>query len=192
MLSVPTTDLAPDSRMVLACLRDQPDQDTARSMAEGALAQALGYEEIRGALGKLRDEGLAREASGRWHLTRLGYERRDEEPGPRVRCRVTCEIRGTVASVTVTGNVRKSDALHLRDELQRAAENDPEIVLLDLSGVRQLAPEGVEAIADADGRGRRGGARLVVMPGPERVQAAIARAGLVERLTFVAGRALAV
>lgn len=192
MRSVPTPHLEPAARLVLACLREHPDENTVRSMAEGALASVLEHDGVHAALVELRARGLAREASGRWRLTRMGHELRGEGAGDAGRCRVTRERSGTVVTVTAVGSVRGSGGRALRDELRCADDDDPEIILLDIGGVLEIDGEGIEAIVEADGRGRRGGARLVVMPGPDRVQEAIARAGLAERLTFVAARDIAV
>ncbi len=185
MPPTPPAELTPTARLVLACLREHPDLDTPRAMADGPLGRLLAVESVHTALVELRAHGLGREAKGRWHLTSLGHAVRDGAGRRRSHCTVTSERRGTVMSVAVTGRLGGSGVRSLREELTSAAALGPEIVLLDLSDVTAIDPEGVEAIVAVDGLGRRTGSRLVVVPGPDNVQEAFARAGLLERLTVV-------
>lgn len=180
-------DLAVPARLVLAHLREYPDQDDLGAMATGKLSRLLERDAIESALVELRARGLARELSGRWHLTSRGRDLPAQSSGRSARFSLSSERRGTVAVVTVDGTLDESAADQLDGELAAAVDPLPEIVLLDLDAVDGLSAAAVAAIDAADARGRRTGARLVVLcgPGPGPVRTELARAGLAERLTFV-------
>jgi hypothetical protein len=179
-------DLTVPARLVLSHLRAHPDQRTTGAMADGPLARVLGPPAIETALVELRAQGLARELHGEWHLTSRGHEVPVEPPAPE-RCSIATERRGTVAVVTVEGGLDEAAAGRLATQLEASVDDGalPEIVLLDLAAVDGLCAAAVAAVDAADARGRRTGARLVVLCGPGPARSELERAGLGERLTFV-------
>jgi anti-sigma B factor antagonist len=98
---------------------------------------------------------------------------------------VTSDWDGDQLVITVTGELDVSTAPILQREIDRAAEEPPETLRLDLSALRFMDSTGLQLVLSTDSKTRAKGRKLELVRGPQTVQRLFQVAGLEERLTFV-------
>ncbi len=91
------------------------------------------------------------------------------------------------ATVVLTGELDLSTAPEVEQALADAEEQQPERVVIDLRQLVFLDSTGLRVVLAADGRARRDGRRLEVVPGPPQVHRVFRIALLDKRITFVDG-----
>ena len=87
--------------------------------------------------------------------------------------------------IFVSGELDVSTAPILQRELDRASQESPETLRLDLSALRFMDSTGLQLVLATDSKTRAGGQKLELVRGPQTVQRLFQVAGLEERLTFV-------
>ena len=87
--------------------------------------------------------------------------------------------------VILTGELDLSTAERVEQELEQAEADGPELITLDLRGLKFLDSTGLRVVLSADGRARKDGRRLEVVPGPPAVHRVFRIALLDRRITFV-------
>jgi anti-sigma B factor antagonist len=90
-----------------------------------------------------------------------------------------------VVVVAFTGELDISRADEVELELERVEADGPEILVLDLRGLQFLDSTGLRLVLGADTRARRAGRKVVIVPGPEKVQRVFRITLLDRRLEFV-------
>ena len=89
------------------------------------------------------------------------------------------------ARVALRGELDLSTVDKVEDALRRVEQDEPSVVVLDLSALTFLDSTGLRTIVTADQRARRGDRRLVVVKGPETVHRVFTITRLDERLEMV-------
>jgi anti-sigma B factor antagonist len=89
------------------------------------------------------------------------------------------------AVLALTGELDLSTAGQVERELEAAEERGPSKLVIDLRGVSFLDSTGLRVVLSADGRARRDGRRLEVIPGPPPVHRVFRIALLDRRIVFV-------
>src|SRR5207253_1270255 len=74
---------------------------------------------------------------------------------------------GDAVTVAFSGELDISRADDVERELERLEAEGPSLLVLDLRGLEFLDSTGLRIILSADSRARRGGRRVVIVPGPE-------------------------
>ena len=92
---------------------------------------------------------------------------------------------GNEAVVALTGELDLSTAPQVERELEAAEQQQPERLVIDLRGVSFLDSTGLRVVLSADGRARKDGRRLEVIPGPPPVHRVFRIALLDRRIVFV-------
>jgi anti-sigma B factor antagonist len=90
-----------------------------------------------------------------------------------------------VVVVAFKGELDISRADEVELELERVEVDGPEILVLDLRGLEFLDSTGLRIVLSADTRARRAGRRIVIVPGPEKVQRVFRITLLDRRFDFV-------
>jgi anti-sigma B factor antagonist len=85
-------------------------------------------------------------------------------------------------TIVLVGELDLATAHTLQRELDDAEAADARLIVLDLRELEFIDSSGLSVIINAH---RRGGAQLLILKGPERVQRAFGLCGLLELLTFV-------
>jgi anti-sigma B factor antagonist len=100
---------------------------------------------------------------------------------------LTVETRwdGDEAVVALAGELDLSTAPQVERELEAAEGQRPERLVIDLRGVSFLDSTGLRVVLSADGRARKDGRRLEVIPGPPPVHRVFRIALLDRRIAFV-------
>jgi anti-sigma B factor antagonist len=100
---------------------------------------------------------------------------------------LTVEIRwdGDEASVSLVGELDLSTAAQVESALAEAEEKAPARLELDLRGLTFMDSTGLRVVLAADGRARKEGRRLEVVPGPPQVHRVFRIALLDRRIVFV-------
>lgn len=88
------------------------------------------------------------------------------------------------AIVSLNGDLDLRSAGILDDKLAALEKDGPDVVVLDLRGLRFLDSTGIALTVRADARARESGRRLVVVPGPPAVQKPFELAKLESILEF--------
>jgi anti-sigma B factor antagonist len=102
---------------------------------------------------------------------------------------VTLEERGEVVHVILRGELDISTATRLEESLERIEADQPELVVIDLSGLEFMDSTGLRLLISADQRARDAGRRLVLVQGNDMVQRVLRLTRLDERLEIVPDRA---
>ena len=97
---------------------------------------------------------------------------------------VRVERRGATAVVTLSGELDLRSTSLLSGKLEAVEAEAPEVLVLDLSRLQFLDSTGVAVTIGAFTRARDQGRRLVIVPGPPRVQKPFQLAGLDSILEF--------
>jgi len=92
---------------------------------------------------------------------------------------------GDRATVTLSGELDLSTAPQVEQALAEAEEKGPETMVLDLRRLAFMDSTGLRVVLAADGRARRDGRRLEVVPGPPQVHRVFRIALLDRRVAFV-------
>ena len=87
--------------------------------------------------------------------------------------------------VSFHGEMDISEADRAEQTLLSVERDEPAILVLDLRGLTFLDSTGLRLVLDADGRARRDGRRLAIIPGPEVVHRIFLIAMLDKRLEFI-------
>lgn len=98
---------------------------------------------------------------------------------------VSTEDRDGLVHVALKGELDLSTVAKVQDELRRVEDNEPPVVVLDLSRLTFLDSTGLRCLVTADERARESGRRVVIVRGPEPVQRVFAITRLEERLEMV-------
>src|SRR5438128_8409846 len=91
---------------------------------------------------------------------------------------------GDAVTVAFSGELDISRADDVERELERLEAEGPSLLVLDLRGLEFLDSTGLRIILSADSRARRGGRRVVIVPGPESVHRVFRITLLDRRLEF--------
>ena len=92
---------------------------------------------------------------------------------------------GDAATVVLTGELDLSTASLVEGAMGEAEEKGPGLLVLDLRGLAFMDSTGLRVVLAADGRARRDGRRLEVIPGPPQVHRVFRIALLDRRIAFV-------
>jgi anti-sigma B factor antagonist len=87
--------------------------------------------------------------------------------------------------IELIGELDISNAARVEQELREIEERNPPAVVLDLRRLQFLDSTGLRLIVAADARTRERGARLAVVPGPDRVHRVFTITFVDKRLDFV-------
>jgi anti-anti-sigma factor len=87
--------------------------------------------------------------------------------------------------LVLRGELDLSTVGKVQEEIRRAAESEPSILVLDLSELTFLDSTGLRCLVKADERARDEGWRLVLVKGPEAVHRVFSITRLDERLEIV-------
>ena len=88
-------------------------------------------------------------------------------------------------TLRVTGELDLGSAPTLKKALEKAEDQNPQSVVLDLSQLTFMDSTGIRAILQARARATAAGRRLALVPGPPNVQEIFAVTGLDKHLTFI-------
>lgn len=97
---------------------------------------------------------------------------------------VHTESRGTVAAVTVTGEIDAATASRVHDALEKAYRAASEMVVLDLTKTSFVDSSGVEAVLRFERRATAGGVAVVVVGARPEVRRVFDLCGLGFELAF--------
>ena len=92
---------------------------------------------------------------------------------------------GDQVRIAVEGELDLSSALTFDEEVRRAEEREPRILVIDLSGLRFLDSTGLRLIMSAHSRAKKRGHRLAIVEGTQAVQRIFRLAGVNRRLDIV-------
>jgi anti-sigma B factor antagonist len=98
---------------------------------------------------------------------------------------VTTSDRPDGVLIELSGELDLATAPKLEDEMKRAEQDDPRMIVLDLRPLAFMDSSGLRALLAADSRARDAGRRLVLVRGDERVQRVLKITRLDERLEIV-------
>jgi anti-anti-sigma factor len=101
---------------------------------------------------------------------------------------VRVEQDGQGAVLVLTGELDLASGETFSDRLQAVEAGRPELITLDLSGLRFLDSSGLALVVRAHTRARNECRRLVIIPGPPQVQRVFDITGLNTVLEFEDGR----
>jgi anti-anti-sigma factor len=97
----------------------------------------------------------------------------------------TEELNGAI-HVQLAGELDISNAAHAEEELRRAEERQPSVLVLDLSELAFMDSTGLRLVVSADQRAREAGRRLAIVQGPDPIKRVFEITRLAERLDIVA------
>jgi anti-anti-sigma factor len=89
---------------------------------------------------------------------------------------------GDAVRITPVGELDMATSRDFAAAVQRARENDPARLVLDLTEVTFIDSTGIRAVLKVRQEAERGGVPCAVVPGPPAVQRAFAVAGLADLL----------
>lgn len=98
---------------------------------------------------------------------------------------ISSEAAGGRVVVRCRGELDLAAAPEAETYLEAIEREGATEIVLDLSGIEFLDSTGLRVVVAADARARRGGHRLLVVPGPEHVHRVFRIALLDQRLEFV-------
>jgi anti-anti-sigma factor len=101
---------------------------------------------------------------------------------------IRSERDGHAHVVQLIGELDMDTARAFEDELRRVESSDALEIIVDLRGLRSIGADGLKAFIHAGARSRRGGNRLTLVRGSERVQKTFETTGLLSRLPFADDR----
>jgi anti-anti-sigma factor len=94
--------------------------------------------------------------------------------------------------VAVSGELDLSSALVFEEEMRRIeTETKPPLIVLDLSGLKFMDSTGLRLILSAHARAINHGRKLAIVEGGEAIRRIFRLTGVLGRLNFVEGSALA-
>jgi len=92
---------------------------------------------------------------------------------------------GSECRVVLEGELDLGAIAAFEQELKRVEADRPEVVIVDLSGLRFMDSSGLRALVMADDRARSQSRRLAIVPGPPTVRRVFEITKLDERLDLV-------
>jgi anti-anti-sigma factor len=92
---------------------------------------------------------------------------------------------GEQVRIAVAGELDLSSALTFDEEVRRAEARKPEVLVIDLSGLKFLDSTGLRLIMSAQARSRKHGYRLAIVEGGDAVKRIFRLAGVNRRLEIV-------
>jgi anti-anti-sigma factor len=92
---------------------------------------------------------------------------------------------GQQVRIAVEGELDLSSALTFDEEIRRAEERKPDVLVIDLSRLKFLDSTGLRLIMSAHARAKRCGHRLAIVEGTHAVQRIFRLAGVNRRLDIV-------
>ena len=92
---------------------------------------------------------------------------------------------GQQVRIAVQGELDLSSALTFDEEIRRAEERRPDILVIDLSRLKFLDSTGLRLIMSAHARAKKAGHRLAIVEGTHAVQRIFRLAGVNRRLDIV-------
>jgi anti-sigma B factor antagonist len=104
---------------------------------------------------------------------------------------LTTEQRDDCVLVALTGELDISTGIRLQETLERAAEQKPELIVIDLRGLQFMDSTGLRILIGADARAREEGRRVALIRGNGMVQRVLEVTRLDEQLHIVDGSAYA-
>ena len=96
-------------------------------------------------------------------------------------------MTGTTAEVALTGELDISTYADARARLAAAEQSAPELLVVDLAGLRFVDSTGVRLILSADQRAREAGRRLALRLGDGSARRVFTALGLVDRFDVLDG-----
>jgi anti-anti-sigma factor len=96
---------------------------------------------------------------------------------------------GTARTVILAGEFDLSVREQVEAVTERLMAQQPEMLILDLSGLSFIDSSGVEALLRIDRHAGARGVRLVIVRGPDHVHRVFSLCGLASTLPFAGGRA---
>jgi anti-sigma B factor antagonist len=114
------------------------------------------------------------------------HDRSDQYPRPSVqshfRVEVRSEDRATV--ISVTGELDLASSPALEEELDRVAESDSELLIVDLRELEFMDSTGLSVLVRAHQRAEAQGRRLGLVNGSQQVQRLLTLTGVADRFTL--------
>jgi anti-anti-sigma factor len=92
---------------------------------------------------------------------------------------------GQQVRIAVEGELDLSSALTFDEEIRRAEERQPKVLVIDLSRLKFLDSTGLRLIMSAQARAKKRGHRLAIVEGTHAVQRIFRLAGVNRRLDIV-------
>jgi anti-anti-sigma factor len=100
---------------------------------------------------------------------------------------ITVSERGTTTMISLRGEWDLAQQPAMRKAIGEVLERSPECVVLDLSCLGFIDSTGLHGVIELHTRSEQQRARLVIVPGPRRVQRSFELMGLTKVLPFVSG-----
>jgi anti-sigma B factor antagonist len=96
------------------------------------------------------------------------------------------EVRNTDATtvISVSGELDLASSPALEEELERVAQSDAQLVVVDLRGLEFMDSTGLSVLVRAHQRAEENGRRLGLVNGSQQVQRLLTLTGVADRLTL--------
>ena len=96
------------------------------------------------------------------------------------------EVRGADATtvISVSGELDLASSPALEEELERVAQSDAQLVVVDLRNLEFMDSTGLSVLVRAHQRAEENGRRLGLVNGSQQVQRLLTLTGVAERLTL--------
>ena len=96
------------------------------------------------------------------------------------------EVRNADATtvISVSGELDLASSPALEDELERVAQSDAQLVVVDLRGLEFMDSTGLSVLVRAHQRAEENGRRLGLVNGSQQVQRLLTLTGVADRLTL--------
>ena len=113
--------------------------------------------------------------------------RSDQYPRPTVQSHFRVEVRNAddTAVISVSGELDLASSPALEEELERVAQSDAQVVVVDLRHLEFMDSTGLSVLVRAHQRAEEQGRRLAMVKGPQQVQRLLSLTGVADRLTVV-------
>jgi len=112
--------------------------------------------------------------------------RADQYPRPTVQSHFRVEVRDADATtvISVSGELDLASSPALEEELERVAQSDAQLVVVDLRNLEFMDSTGLSVLVRAHQRAEENGRRLGLVNGSQQVQRLLTLTGVAERLTL--------
>ena len=110
--------------------------------------------------------------------------RSDQYPRPTVQSHFRVEVRNADATtvISVSGELDLASSPALEEELERVAQSDAQLVVVDLRGLEFMDSTGLSVLVRAHQRAEENGRRLGLINGSQQVQRLLTLTGVADRL----------